>query len=662
MKKIIIFGGTTEGRSLSDKLVDAGIEHVVSVASEYGNEMLDTNEKRHVLVGRMDADAMSSYLRSEDFGKDDICVDATHPYAVEVSENIRRASAAVDTGYIRVTRDTSAADTDMSGVRYVEDIQKSRSILEQAEGNILLTCGAKELHAYCEAADDELKKRTYVRVLPVKESLEACEKEGIEARHIIAVHGPFSCEFNLAIIRQYGIKHLVTKQSGIAGGFDEKIRACHEAGITAYVIKKPEDVDGVSVDEALRMIGRPCVMITLAGCGMGTDSGMTQEVKDALKRADAVFGAKRLINALSHRHKYAMYKAEDIISILNDKQEYKNVVVLFSGDSGFFSGATKAYNEFKDGCPQARIRILPGISSVSYMAALTGESYDDAGIVSIHGHNSPEDIMALVRTIRYSRKTYVLLSGEEDVRKLGRALKDNGTQCKIIIGRDLSYETEELFVLDTQTALGFSSEGVLTALVINDAAEKRMLLPVLKDEDLIRDKVPMTKECIRHEALIRMKLKEGDVVYDIGGGTGSVAIEAAGLHPSLKVYTIEKKAEAAELIEKNIEKLHAGNVTLIRGEAPEALYELIKPDAVFIGGSSGALAGIIEAVHSKGSGIRYVVTAVSLETAEEIRKLTESSNISDAECIQLQVNEIHKAGSHHMFHANNPVMLFSFTY
>ena len=77
---------------MSDKLLAAEIEHVVSVASEYGNEMLDDNEKRHVLVGRMDAEAMISYLRSESFGKDDICVDATHPYAVEVSENIRRAS------------------------------------------------------------------------------------------------------------------------------------------------------------------------------------------------------------------------------------------------------------------------------------------------------------------------------------------------------------------------------------------------------------------------------------------------------------------------------------------------------------------------------------------------------------------------------------------
>ena len=224
----------------------------------------------------------------------------------------------------------------------------------------------------------------------------------------------------------------------------------------------------------------------------------------------------------------------------------------------------------------------------------------------------------------------------------------------------MSYDSEALIMLDLKEAEVFEREGILTALIINDGFKRRPLTAALKDEDFIRDKVPMTKECIRHESLIHMQLKEGDVVYDIGGGTGSVAIEAALLDPTLKVYTVEKKEEAQALIEQNIIKHHAVNVQLIKGEAPQALNDLEKPDSVFIGGSSGALKDIIDTVHAKGSGIRYVITAVSLETIEEIRSLLDKGEIGDASCVQLQVNDIYKAGSHHLLRANNPVMLFSF--
>ena len=230
-----------------------------------------------------------------------------------------------------------------------------------------------------------------------------------------------------------------------------------------------------------------------------------------------------------------------------------------------------------------------------------------------------------------------------------------------MIASDLSYKDQKLTTVSVSEACEFHSDAMLTALVINDGCERKALFTALKDEDFIRDKVPMTKECIRHEVMIRLKLKQGDVVYDIGGGTGSVAIEAALADPSLKVYTIEKKAEAAELIEKNIIKHHACNVKLIQGNAPEALSELEAPDCVFIGGSSGNLADILDVLRSKKEGIRYVISAVSLETISEIRALMDREDIMDASCIQLQINEIYKAGTHHLPKANNPVMLFSFT-
>ncbi|MBQ9865559.1 MAG: precorrin-6A reductase [Lachnospiraceae bacterium] len=684
MKKIIIFGGTTEGRLLSDMLLAAGLIHTVSVATQYGREMLEENERRRLIIGRMDADQMCAFLQEEGFGAEDVCVDATHPYAVEVSANIKKAAGNTPCRYIRVSRDEEAPDVSADLVSVFDDLEKCCSALKDTQGNILLTTGSKELKEYIRYMGADALKRTYIRVLPSAESIRICEDEGVESKHIIAAHGPFSREFNLAMIRQYDIKHLVTKESGSRGGFDEKTLACADAQIKAYVIKRPDDIPGVDIYEAFRILsGREYEavkkedtsvnkdrhktgddvkrQITLAGCGMGVQAVYTCELKELIDNADALFGAARLIKDINRADKYAMYRADDISQVLDKNPSYRNVCVLYSGDSGFYSGAASANAYFEKKYPDAEIRILPGISSVSFLSALSGYSYDDAAIVSIHGHNSPADIHILSEKIRYNIKTFVLLSGDDDVRMLAQSLKDKGIDARIMIASDLSYEDQKLVALSVDEACEYHSDAILTSLVINDGCERKALFTPLKDEDFIRDKVPMTKECIRHEAIVRLKLKQGDVVYDIGGGTGSVAIEAALADPSLKVYTIEKKAEAAELIEKNIIKHHACNVKLIQGNAPETLSELEAPDCVFIGGSSGALEEILDAIHTKKTGVRYVISAVSLETISEIRALMDREDIMDASCIQLQVNEIYKAGTYHLPKANNPVMLFSFT-
>ena len=170
----------------------------------------------------------------------------------------------------------------------------------------------------------------------------------------------------------------------------------------------------------------------------------------------------------------------------------------------------------------------------------------------------------------------------------------------------------------------------------------------------------MTKESIRHESIICLKLCEGDVLYDIGGGTGSVAIEAAHLHPSVKVYTFERNESAVKLIRRNIEKHNALNVTLIEGEAPSAFEDIQAPDSVFIGGSGGHLEEIIEAISKKKMGVTYVINAVSLETIQDVNRLIRQYNISDAKIMQLSCTNINSVGDYHMMQAQNPVMIFSF--
>ena len=260
--KVIIFGGTTEGRELARILADRGALVTVSVATELGEEMLRDisaeEEPGHfrTLVGRLNVEEMQGIIREFD-----ICYDATHPYAVEVTANLREACGKTGTRYIRVIRkeaESSELDQGQEGVRKSDSVIVTQSAADASayllgtKGNIFLTTGSKELGDFA----DLPRERLYVRVLPTRDSIAACEAAGIPHRNIIAMFGPFSQRMNEAMLEQYRISYLVTKEAGRNGGFEEKMQAAKRCGVKAIVIRRPED-SGVTVEEAAEMMCIP---------------------------------------------------------------------------------------------------------------------------------------------------------------------------------------------------------------------------------------------------------------------------------------------------------------------------------------------------------------------------------------------------------------------
>lgn len=225
---IVIFSGTTEGRLLSHLLAKKGTQVTVCVATEYGCEEQGEAPGITVLTGRKTVEEMTALLRGSD-----LCVDATHPYAVEVTKSVQLACAAAEVPYRRLLRDRSA-DTDAI---VVDSAGTAAKLLADREGNILLATGMKELPAFAGISP----ARLYPRVLPTGDSIAACERAGIPHRNIIAMQGPFSTELNEALIRQFHIAYLVTKDGGKAGGFQEKVQAAENTGIELVLIRRPEE-------------------------------------------------------------------------------------------------------------------------------------------------------------------------------------------------------------------------------------------------------------------------------------------------------------------------------------------------------------------------------------------------------------------------------------
>lgn len=674
LPEILLFAGTTEGRRLSEYLAENEIRHTICVATAYGEIVL----KQHPLVtvhrGRMEQEQIETFLQNGQFK---VVVDATHPFAEHITRNIQAAlekmrKAGASVSYLRLKREGMAAGE--SGIACFETHEACARALAGTEGRILLTTGSRALSRYC--ASEEIRKRLYVRVLPSEESIAACKEQGLCGKQIIAMQGPFTAEMNEALIRQYGISCLVTKESGAAGGYPQKLEAAKKTGTQVFVIGCPKEDDGYSFagicgelqaicGKKLRAAGR--MEITLAGIGMGHADCLTKEVGRAVNEADILLGAERM---WEHMHvkaeKHPFYQAKQVIPYLQSIQGSQNtkIVVLFSGDSGFYSGCHPLYTalqeEIREGRLQASLRILPGISSVAYLASCIGETYQEAEVCSLHG----KEVCNLARKIRNSPKTFLLTSGVKDVNRLGRLLCESGMpECEVITGYRLSYEEQRIERHTPAECCGLKEEGLYTCFVRNPYAVGRKLTHGIADAEFIRDRVPMTKEEVREVSICKLRLREGAVLYDIGSGTGSVAVEAAALSDSIQVYAVEQKKEAVSLIEKNRQQFGLENITVTEAEAPEGLWGLPAATHAFIGGSGGRLAEILAALRQINPGMRVVINAVSMETVCEIREiLAKDVMIKEEEVVQLQVSRAEKAGSHHLMKAENPVWICAFTF
>ena len=670
MGGIWIFGGTSEGRRLAEFCAENGILATVSVATEYGEQALDPygNWPGKVLQGRMNELQMREYLKT---GGVDLVVDATHPYAVEVTGNIRSACAAESVEYVRLLR-KGADDAGLDGVIAVDSAAAAADYLSKTEGNIMLTTGSKELPVFCEALET---RRLYPRVLPSVESLEICEKNQIPPANCIAMQGPFSEALNIGLLMQYRCRFLVTKESGAAGGFEEKIAACRKAGATAVVIRRPVVEDGMDFPEAcgylakrygISLCGEPeskagRIAVDIVGTGMGTEETMTEEARQAIAGADILIGGKRMLKPYEGSKKvlFDCYQAEEIRRYLDraagagpdapgglSVRAVKRAAVLVSGDVGFYSGAGKLLNALS-GYP---VRLYPGISSVVYMAARIGTPWQDMTLCSVHGRT--QNILA---KIRHHEKVFTLAGKCEEIHAICRRLIEYGMdQVEVCVGENLSYENEKIWTGSPQECLKEAFGNLLVAVFFHKDCQKTVLGYGITDGEFIRGKVPMTKEEVRIISLSKLGLTKDAVVYDIGAGTGSVSIEAALAAEDGMVYAIEKKAEAAELIEKNAQKFGAANLTVVRGIAPGAFDGLSAPSHAFIGGSSGNLKDIIEELKRRNPQVRIVVNAISLET---IAELTELSKRYEMELVTVTIAKASPVGNYQLMTGQNPVMI-----
>lgn len=652
--RILLFAGTTEGRRLAEYLGKQGVRVHVCVATAYGAEMISMSENMSISHERLDENQMKTLMCGF---RPDYVIDATHPFADEVTQNIRSACKTCGYSYIRLLREETQTQ---SLVTYVDSIEQAVDYLQETEGNILITTGSNALAAYTQL--DDFKNRIYARVLSLKNSVEKCEALGITGKHLICMQGPFSVEMNKILLKDYNISWMVTKESGENGGFFEKLEACEATGVGLIVIGRPKEKNGHSYHEVCQFLQeefglQPCWQVTLAGIGLGTKAFFTEAVKRAIDEAELIIGAKRMLTYVPRgKDIFMSYQPEEIRTYIQSHPEYEKVVVLFSGDIGFYSGAKKL-RELLKAEKDIDVHVLPGISSGIYLCDKIGVSWENVHFLSRHGREC-----SIVSEVRTHEKVVLLPGNADEIRKMMQELSDYGYESlKVIIGSHLGYVHEHIDEGTAEAFCEYQGESLAVIYIENPMAATQCRTPGIPEEEWIRGNAPMTKEEVRCISLAKMRLQKGMTVYDVGAGTGSVAIEAARCIPESHVYAIERKREALTLLEKNKKKFGTDNLTIVDGEAPEALQQIPIPDVVFIGGSGGYLEDILTCVCNKNPKVRIVVNAIALETVAEVLQFVKQKGIRDEEILCVQVSKGKITGPYHMMNGQNPIYIISFS-
>jgi len=370
---------------------------------------------------------------------------------------------------------------------------------------------------------------------------------------------------------------------------------------------------------------------------MGTGCGPVPDIQ-----ADYVVGAARLLEGCTLPHGAAT-RAEDILKLLLDSG-CKNCAVLYSGDTGFYSGARTLLPLLAERGIQTEVR--PGLSSVQVLAARLGRPWQDWVLCSAHGTDC-DPVGAVCR----GKPAFFLTGGRSGPSELCKLLTKAGLgELRVTVGENLGFDGERVSQLTAARCAG-QTFAPLNVLLAEPAPRYPRRAPGIPDGEFLRaEGVPMTKREVRAAVLSQLAVGPEDVCWDIGAGTGSVSVELA--LQCRAVWAVERRPDALALARANREKFGAWNLHLAEGTAPGALENFPRPDAVFIGGSGGELPRILEAVRRADPAARVCAAAISLETLH-----TAMEALRDPEVTQISVSRCKSAGLLHLLLAQNPVFL-----
>lgn len=614
---------------------------------EHSGTFLENHGKLHVIVGRKDSKEIAILLQELNEKETIDCViDATHTYATLAKNNIEFACDTVHLPLYKLSRGTQEVLYDTDCI-VVSSAKEASSICNKIAGNIFCAVGTKDIEAFCDVVD--YKKRVFLRILPSETSLQHALNLGYDFHNIIAMTGSFSFELNTAMFDSTNAKVLVTKDGGIIGGIKEKLLAAKAKDMQIIVIAPPKNDSTTklySLENLCKTLGiktsRHCIMIS---CNTGLIPFLSLQAISAIKASPLVISSMRLhdnfLPLFSQKSKVFVV-ASDIVDCLEKEENIaKNMiappVILFSGDTGFFSGASNIRTKLLE--KNWTVDCIAGTPIIATFAAILGKNWQKWHIVSVH-----ENAKCAALEITRHEATFFLCGVMNSHDIIDDLLRHGVTNALISVGQNLGTKDEYIkqFLIDDYSN-NLPISHLECVLVEQELPTLSQVTFGIDDSEFIRGSyatnkiIPMTKQYTRTAILTALNLHKGEHLWDVGGGTGSVSIEAV-LSLKVSVTTFEKEKASCKIIAQNRKKFGAWGLTIVEGNAPEVFNnEFTKPDAVFIGGSSNNLIEIIQNICKIAPKCRLVISACSLETLSLLQNIASLIKCK-MQVIQLQQN------------------------
>lgn len=337
----------------------------------------------------------------------------------------------------------------------------------------------------------------------------------------------------------------------------------------------------------------------VAVVGMGADgmAGLGAEARERIAGASLVAGGRRLLSLLGAHPAPRLAIEGDLLAAaarIDEASRAGPVVVLATGDPNFFGIAAL----LRRALGAERVRVLPHLSSAQLAFARVGASWHDARFLSAHGRPLEPVVQQALR----ARKLAILTDPRHSPAVVARALVAAGMEadCRAHLCERLGAPDERVRGGTLGEVAALEADALSLLLVLRErSAGGAPLRFGQAEEAFAHRRGQITKAQVRAVALAGLGLRPFGVLWDIGAGSGSVAVEAANLVPEAEVHAVERDAGQALLLRENVVRHFAANVRVVEGEAPQALAGLPDPHSVFLGGSGGRLPEILDAVHRR---------------------------------------------------------------
>lgn len=388
---------------------------------------------------------------------------------------------------------------------------------------------------------------------------------------------------------------------------------------------------------------------SIISAGPGQPGMLTERARDAVVQAEEAYACGRVAGALALlRADWKLCPAEELaeLAIESDKEK---IVIVVNGDAGFFGGLTQMAETLQ---PHGTVQVYPGMSSVQYLCARLGESYDD-------GVWLKDGACDLLAAVSYHRKLFFLMEGGRGPGALCTELCAAGLgELEIAVGTRLATGREHVVRGTAQSLRGKVFAAPALVMILNDKATDPMR-PIFDSDLTAGEGIPMIRQEVRWNAVNLLGVRPEETVYDLGAGNGAVAMELARKANRGQVYAVDEHADAVDLIQRNRDTLGCRNVRIVRGETMKAVKPLPAPDAVFVGTGAGSLREILGMLKEKNEHVRVVIAADSLERLSEAQMALSTHRYKHVEVSQLLLSRARQLGKYNLMMAGETMFLLS---